>query len=296
MRFLVSLAAGVLFLSSGALGENPGNDPGSKPFMLSLSTSSHHEAPLGFEVLNELVFSRANKEYSESLILVAWQEFGDWHTYQPPYSFSGYESGYALQGSEGIFITSNADPDDETLSGQWNIWRGIGIIAPRDFKPLPAPVNSKNFECCMVNGPKNTFYFSSNRDGSWDIYEAEWKRTKFKNVKKLGHPNTGDNDEWPSYVDPDGRFMLFSSIRDTGLGGDDIYISYHDGETWSDGIILPEPVNSSSYDDSAILSSKGRLIYWSSRRPTDISKDVGNIYYLETDAPEIRELFPDPED
>ena len=237
-----------------------------------------------------LVYSKADRNFTESSVhfVQLYPEYKG--PQQMSLSRSGYESGYATK-LLGFFYLSNADPGRADLSSEWNIWMQNGIPGKITYAPLPPPINSQNMECCIVNGIGHTYYFSSNRNGSWDIYEAIWDGNEFTSVNKIKGPNTEKYGEWPSYMDPEGRFMLFSSIRDTGMGGDDIYISYRDGETWSDGILLPAPINSASYEDSAILSPDGDYILWSSRRPTDFSEGIGNIYYLETNIPELREFF-----
>lgn len=159
-----------------------------------------------------------------------------------------------------------------TRTDLWDIWvseRGAdGWSAAA--APLPAPVNDpKAWDCCAVAAANGDLYFSSNRGGSWDIYVARGGNVERVTALSTGavtnEPSPdGRNGEWPSYVDPRGRFLLFSSIREGGLGGDDIYYALPDGRGgWLPPRNAGPLVNTSGYEDGATV--RGNALYFSSR-------------------------------
>ena len=185
-------------------------------------------------------------------------------------SFSAdLESGASLSRdrSSVLFTSRRTAP---TFSDRWNIWIARGA----HVEPLPHPVNSDHAECCAVYGPADEIYFSSTRGGSWDIYLARPNDAGFDvtrlgsevNSGEAGPPDeSGRNGEWPSFVDPEGRFLLFSSIRPGGIGGDDIYVSFRTSSGWTAAANLGPDVNTPGYEDCATVTLDGQHLIWSSR-------------------------------
>jgi hypothetical protein len=124
-----------------------------------------------------------------------------------------------------------------------------------------------------------TVLFSSNREGSWDIYQANYKDGNFKNLKKLGTSiNSNESDEWPSYISDDENTIFFSSIRKDGFGGDDLYYSLKENSKWSQAKIFNDKFNSSSYEDGAFITKDKKYLFFSSWKTTSFSDKVSNIY------------------
>src|SRR5687767_4887430 len=65
------------------------------------------------------------------------------------------------------------------------------------------------------------------------------------------------------YIDPDERYIIFSSGRPGGLGGGDLYISYRTGESWSEPISLGPRVNSPATEFCPMVSPDGRHLFFS---------------------------------
>lgn len=96
----------------------------------------------------------------------------------------------------------------------------------------------------------NILYFCSNRGGVYDIYYYEnthENKTDFKSwlsqaieskdIKKLDIVNSSANDKFPYIL---GNYMVFSSDREGGYGGYDIYYSKRTSAGWS----TPKNINS----------------------------------------------------
>lgn len=130
-----------------------------------------------------------------------------------------------------------------------------------------------------INGPGNDYYtsitrdgsvfFSSNRDGGYDLYEA--KLDGSTEPMRLSPSINTRAYEGDPYVDPDRRYLIFASNRRAGKGRGDIYLSVGDGKGgWSDPIPFDERVNTEghelcplvSLDRSAFLFTSNEDIRW----------------------------------
>ena len=77
------------------------------------------------------------------------------------------------------------------------------------------------------------------------------------------------------YISPDGRTLYFTSSRDGGFGGKDIYrsVKLPNGE-WSKAINLGYPVNSPYDDEAPFILPDGHTLYFSSNRQRKDAFDI----------------------
>ena len=85
--------------------------------------------------------------------------------------------------------------------------------------------------------------------------------------------NTPDN-EGTAAISADGRTLVFTVCqgRRRGFGNCDLYVSYRNGDDWSNPENLGADVNSSSWDSQPALSADGRTLYFVSDRPGGLGK------------------------
>ena len=127
------------------------------------------------------------------------------------------------------------------------------------------------------NYPKNIIYFCSNRGGNFDIYKAECPTDQdmldsLSNVtiSKVDILNSEKDDKCPYIVD---NVMYFTSKRDGGLGGFDLWYSIYDGTNWSQPVNMGSKINSSSDEYRPVVALTNRksffnnLLIFSSNRP-----------------------------
>lgn len=254
-----------------------------------ISTPDHHEGPSEMTPDEKVLFyTRSARDFSTATLRSAIWKDGAWHD-QGPVSFSGtgYDSGASLTPDGGRLYFTSKRPG-AGFPDEWNIWvaeraAGGGWGAPR---PLEAPVNSDKFDCCLIAKAGTAVYFSSERDGTWDIFRATVADGRFSAPEKLPAGISGPHGEWPSYVDPQDRFLIFSSIRPDGEGGDDIYISFRRPDGWTAPRSLGPRVNTKDYEDGAILSADGKRLLWS-RRPQGTPAEILEIDVAELGIPEL---------
>lgn len=119
-------------------------------------------------------------------------------------------------------------------------------------------------------------FFSSNRNGSFDIFVAQRTKAGFAPARPVAGGVNGPTYEVDPYVAADGAYLIFVSIRPGGLGRGDLYISRRlkDG-TWSAATNLGPRVNSPGHElcpwvlgDALFLSAFGDL-RWVHRQVLD---------------------------
>ncbi len=234
-----------------------------------------------------VLFTRATSTFSSSSLMQARKIDDEWTVEPLPISASDFDAGIAISPTMASALFTSTRLDDDGEAGNWNLWQMDATFDGKTWafgEPtmMPAPVNSSESECCVVYGENEEFYFSSDRAGSWDIYHAEPRPDGYHVAKLSGEINTADG-AWPSAYQPSSKQLLFSSIRETGAGGDDIYISTLNSGDWAPGRPLGRGINQSGYEDSARIF--GQTLYWSSRPKTpEKTRDlnVSNIYTMPT--------------
>jgi hypothetical protein len=186
-----------------------------------------------------------------------------------------------LRGSSVTFHTTPRLPGEGT-GADWKIWEAVLGDWAWTRRRLAAPLNSEARECCAAPaGGRGELYFSSDRAGPWQIFRAAGTGGSWTVEKLPAEVNASRTGQWPSFAADGGDTLLFSAIRPDGPGGDDIYVAFRRSGRWTAARALPAPINSPAYDDGARLSPDGRLLFWSSTRPTLSGDRSSNIYAID---------------
>lgn len=235
----------------------------------------------------QIFFTRAAPDFSQSRLMQVRKVNGRWFVEPLPMLAGGYDASLAMAPDLMSILFTSTRAGENIAEGDWNIWHADASYKNEkwvfgDASPMPSPVNTTSNECCTVNDESGGFYFSSDRAGSWDIYHARLIDGGYEVALLPGAANT-DYDEWPNAYIAEMSILLFSSIRPSGAGGDDIYVSTKRDGKWASGQILDPRINKSGYEDSARIFH-GQF-FWSSRpasaaSPVDLN--VSNIYTMPT--------------
>lgn len=129
---------------------------------------------------------------------------------------------------------------------------------------LPAPVNTDADEFYPMPVADGSLYFM--RDA--DLFVARWTGDAFAEPERLpatvNHPRAFDAD---GYVAPDESFLIFASRgRADGLGVTDLYVSFRDGDGWTEAVNLGPGVNSPGVDGSPFVTPDRAMLYLTSNR------------------------------
>jgi Tol biopolymer transport system component len=152
-----------------------------------------------------------------------------------------------------------------------------------------------------VNSPADELYPSASADGTlyfasgptrpqagehFDIYSAARRGTGFAARERLDAavntapaPGGGVQDAWDfnPEISPDGRTLLFTSLRPGGRGLGDLYVSRRRGGRWTPARDLGPRVNTAADEYHPTLARDGRTLYFVRRRP-----QPGDFYRIAT--------------
>lgn len=159
---------------------------------------------------------------------------------------------------------------------------------------LGPEVNSPDDELYPSVSAAGTLYFASGPSRPvpgqhYDIYEARKAGKGFRPRRALGRgvntaPLPGDSMiqgawEFNPEVSPDGRMLVFTSLRPGGFGFGDLYVSHLVHGEWSAATNLGARVNTAADEYHPTLSRNGRELFFVRRLPAP-----GDFYRVSTRA------------
>lgn len=166
----------------------------------------------------------------------------------------------------------------ENINGQW-----------QEPIHLPSPINSTLHESYPSVDKDKMLYFFRRYDaenGLSQIMSAEFKNGRYSEPTVLGRNINTKWDEWDPAVSADGKTLLFCSKKPSGMGEDDIYVSFKDENgRWGAAINLGEKVNTQRSENRPFITADGKYLFFNS--------DTGgsrNIFWIDMEV--IRRLNP----
>ena len=190
---------------------------------------------------------------------------------------------------------SSIRPVGGVLRGDIDIWmverRATGWSDPIRLGP---EVNSPADELYPSASADGTLYFASGpsrpqRGGNFDIYSAQRNGDGFAPRKPLGPGvNTAPTTPEPTLqaawefnpeISPDGRTIVFTSLRPGGFGLGDLYVSHLENGVWRAARNLGPRVNTDADEYHPTLSRDQRDLYFVRRM-----RNKGNFYRISTRA------------
>jgi hypothetical protein len=168
-----------------------------------------------------------------------------------------------------LFYSSNRPGPGETEPGDFDIWV-VERDAPGTWsepRNLGSPVNTGATEIYSTLARNGNLYFGSDRGGEDAIYcsrlvdggYAEPERLVFGDLTKSSGSNLA--------IAPDESFLVFTSEREDGHGGSDLYVSFQSDGAWNLPRNLGAPVSSPFADFAPWISWGGTYLFWTSERP-----------------------------
>lgn len=133
-------------------------------------------------------------------------------------------------------------------------------------KRLPPPINSDHTEFFYSQTADGTAYFCSDRPngiGALDIYRVRPGAEPTAPAENLGAPVNAKYYNGDPCIAPDGRFLVFGTVRPEGRGGMDLYVSFRDGPNgWTVPVSLGEGFNTPANEYAPSFSPDGRFLFF----------------------------------
>lgn len=225
---------------------------------------------------NEVVFSAQSVMGDISAILSVKKNNGQWGKPEVM-SFSGQyfdiepffsEDGLTLYfaSNRPMEMTSTEIKDFDiwyvtrtSLDGEWSIPKNIG-----------SPINTKMDEFYpVITKSKNLYFTLDNPEMNQkdDIYISDYVNGIYSEPKPLGEVINSNGYEFNAFVSPDESFMIYTCYnRADGLGSGDLYISYKDGNNWTQAKNMGPDINSDKMDYCPFVDIKTNTLYFTSKR------------------------------
>jgi len=135
-----------------------------------------------------------------------------------------------------------------------------------DMQLLPGSVNTNGHEASIsMSWDGSTLFIYRDDKGDGNIYMSKIEDGKWSAAEKLGAEINTKYYENHACLSPDGETLYFVSDRPGGLGKKDIWMSQRIGHNkWGKAINLGPRINSEYNEDSPVILSDGKTLYFSS--------------------------------
>ena len=115
---------------------------------------------------------------------------------------------------------------------------------------------------------------ASANDTDADLYLSNWDGRTWSRPEPMVDLNTRSNERGAAFS-RDGKYLYFSSDRDGGAGGYDLYVARNDGNKWAAVTSLGNTINSARNESGPAPSAERDQLYFSSdRNSEDGSQDI----------------------
>jgi len=115
------------------------------------------------------------------------------------------------------------------------------------------------------------------------IYTADFENDAWVNERLVDFNDKGSNSAHPA-LSPDGNLLVFSSDRDGGYGGMDLWAVKKQGGEWGEPFNLGSKINTDGNDVFPFLHQDGTLYFSSTTEEPDDEEGHLDIYYARLDG------------
>ena len=192
-----------------------------------------------------------------------------------------------------VYFTSNSYVKHKLKSPRLKIYKATisGDGEWQHFESLPFNDHSYDTGLPVLSDDGTKLYFVSNMPGTLgdtDIFMVDIQEGHYGKVVNLGPTVNSKGKEFSPYID--GDVIYFSSNREGGYGGYDIYMTKLDGSI-PEPINLGEPINSKGDDFSFIIDNNKLKGFFSSNREGGVGDDDIYAFVQKTVIPICDQLI-----
>ena len=254
--------------------------------LLSKPRTRWHSAPVFSPDGNEMYYTIASYPIGQKMYFTK-NVNGKWTEREfVPFAFEDYESNprFSSDGNTIYFISQKKIQGQEERKLIYYTNRMVNGWSKPKALDIPLP-NGMAFNNQFSFTEDMTFYFELLVNGISDLYSSKLVGGKYSIPKKLDNVDSESHDFCP-YIDPQGKYLIFVSMRSGGFGGNDMYISFlgQDGG-WQKPINLGNKINSSGHEVFPLVSNDGKYFFFNAKKEND---EGANPYWV--DAKFINDL------
>ena len=198
---------------------------------------------------------------------------------------------FTYDGQKLFFISQRPLSGNEEIKKDSDIW-----ILPKTNGEWGEPIHGGNILNSAFNddyptlSKLNNLYFSSNREGNYDIYVSRFSDKGFSEPLRVDPAINTQNYEGHPFIAADESFLIFSSDRPGELGEADLYISFKGKKNeWLEPINMGDKINSRFHEAAPYVSPDGQYLFFCSFRPNPLPYGKRRLTYME-----IKELLDGP--
>ncbi len=173
-----------------------------------------------------------------------------------------------------LYYTSNRPvKEGDTLDDNFDIWR-VKREGDRWGKPehMGANVSSEHPEWFPTLTKTGKMYFTWGGRNS-NIAYSELKDGVYGKPIELPETVNSEQRDYDPVIDPNERFVIWSSNRDGGFGGSDLYISFKNEDgTWAPAKNMGEAINTRRGELAPSISHDGKYFFFCR---------AGDIYWID---------------
>ncbi len=177
---------------------------------------------------------------------------------------------YTSDGNTVVFSAKNKDRVETDKNEQLFIGENLGGKF-LNIKPFPYNISSMSLKNPSLNSDGTVLYFSSDLPdgfGGFDIWKSTFVKEDWTKPVNLGELINSKSDEINPFIVQDETVneLYFSSNREDGFGGFDIYMANTTNSGLQNIKLQPAPINSIADDISIIYDNTIKTGYFSSNR------------------------------
>ncbi|MDE0596928.1 MAG: hypothetical protein OSB65_16940, partial [Roseibacillus sp.] len=106
-----------------------------------------------------------------------------------------------------------------------------------------------------------------------DLFVSHWNGRLWSTPEAIKSINTSSDERSPAFS-RDGQFLYFSSNREGGKGGLDLYLARRNGSQWEGVVSLGDKINTADDESGPALSSGDKQLFFSSNREGAKGEDI----------------------
>ena len=208
---------------------------------------------------------------------------GAWTALEPLYPEATYDYCDPMlnNAEDRLYFISKQTLDKTGAKKDYDIWyaerQGTGWTDPIHAGPIMNSDSNDYYTSFAANG--NHYYATKADSGeryNYDIYYLPFEEGQYKLPVRLpeGVINTSRY-EADVCVAPDESYLIFASLRDEGLGNNDLYISFKDANgNWGQAVNMGAPINTDKREFCPFISKDGKYLFYTSNE---------DIYWVSTE-------------